>query len=312
MQKKPDLIGFGAVTVDDLLYLSGFPQPDSKQQVFDQKRFGGGLAGTALVAAARLGTHASYFGVFGANELSSFVQDTFQLERVQTDLCLYEEGAQPVHSTILVDQTSGSRTILYANDHFQLPPISTITKAQLEGCRMVFIDSASLPIFDHVVFIARSLHIPILTDIEDNSILEHQSSLDAIDHLILGERMACDLTGEHSPSRILNALETPMRKICAITDGENGCWFKEPNRPVYHMPAFPVHAVDTTGCGDVFHGAYAAAVLHHSNLPNAIVQASAAAALKATKPGGQAGIPDFTTLKQFIDENRHIQPYEID
>ena len=78
------------------------------------------------------------------------------------------------------------------------------------------------------------------------------------------------------------------------------------------MPAFKVSAVDTTGCGDVFHGAYAAAIVRDEINATAVIQASAAAAIKATKPGGRAGIPDLAALQEFIMANPDIVPQKVE
>jgi sulfofructose kinase len=58
--------------------------------------------------------------------------------------------------------------------------------------------------------------------------------------------------------------------------------------------------VDPTGCGDVFHGAYAATLAQGLDLVERIRWASAAAALKATRAGGQAGIPARTAVEEFL------------
>ncbi len=71
---------------------------------------------------------------------------------------------------------------------------------------------------------------------------------------------------------------------------------------VRHQPAFPVEVVDTTGCGDVFHGAYASALAEGLDLPVRVRLAAAAAALKATQPGGQAGIPSRGKVEAFLGE----------
>ena len=312
MHINPDFIGFGAVTVDDFIHLTHFPEQESKVKIEAKYRYGGGLAGNALVAAARLGTNPAYFGVLGDDELSEFVIDAFHKHGVQTHLCLYEQHAEPTHATILVDKTSGSRTVLYQNRYFQLPPISSITSDKFADCSMIFIDSASLPIIDHVLALAHSLEIPVLADIENKSITQHQKSLDAIDHLILNIKTAQEITGEQNPNSILRALETSKRKVGVITAGAEGCWFKVTGNPIFHMPAFPIKAVDTTGCGDVFHGAYAAALLRGSKIFQAVIQASAAAGMKATRPGGRAGIPTLSQLEQFIKSHEEIQPELID
>jgi sugar/nucleoside kinase (ribokinase family) len=70
---------------------------------------------------------------------------------------------------------------------------------------------------------------------------------------------------------------------------------------VAHQPAFPVAVVDTTGCGDVFHGAYAAGLVRGLGVMERVRLAAAAAALKATRPGGQAGAPTLAEVEQFLN-----------
>jgi sugar/nucleoside kinase (ribokinase family) len=67
-----------------------------------------------------------------------------------------------------------------------------------------------------------------------------------------------------------------------------------------HVPAFPVDVVDTTGCGDVFHGAYAAALAAGATVDRCVAIASASAALKATSRGGQAGVPGREAVEEFL------------
>ena len=69
-----------------------------------------------------------------------------------------------------------------------------------------------------------------------------------------------------------------------------------------------VTVVDTTGCGDVFHGAYAAGLAQGLDLADAIRLASAAAALKATQRGGQAGIPTRAAVDSFLEGTSRMTP----
>ena len=82
--------------------------------------------------------------------------------------------------------------------------------------------------------------------------------------------------------------------------GEEGCWYASDREPTicYHQPALRVEVVDTIGCGDVFHGAYAAALVRGQTVPEAVRFASVAASLKATRHGGQAGIPTLAAVEQ--------------
>jgi sugar/nucleoside kinase (ribokinase family) len=70
---------------------------------------------------------------------------------------------------------------------------------------------------------------------------------------------------------------------------------------MYHS-AFAVEAVDTTGCGDIWHGAYAAALARGLALPQRVRFASAAASIKATRRGAQAGAPTLEEVGQFLRE----------
>ena len=86
-----------------------------------------------------------------------------------------------------------------------------------------------------------------------------------------------------------------------ITCGAAGYWVCAGSPPVHH-PAFAVETVDTTGCGDVFHGAYAAGLAQGLNLDACLRLASATAALKASRRGGQETIPKRAEVEQFIAE----------
>ena len=92
------------------------------------------------------------------------------------------------------------------------------------------------------------------------------------------------------------------RAAVVVTCGADGCWYVDgSNRgDVRHFPAFAIDVVDTTGCGDVFHGAYAAALAEGQELYRRVAFASAAAALKGTRYGGQAGCPTRQAVDRFL------------
>jgi len=127
--------------------------------------------------------------------------------------------------------------------------------------------------------------------------------------LIVSEKFACHFTGEEEPSDAALALWKPWRAAVVVTCGDEGCWWVAPSegsissdRPALKFqPAFTVHALDTTGCGDVFHGAYASELLRGRHVAAVVRFASAAAALKATRRGAQAGAPIRSEVEQFME-----------
>ena len=120
-------------------------------------------------------------------------------------------------------------------------------------------------------------------------------SVREVDHLIVGRTFAAEATGEREPARAAAALAAmrPGRALSAVTAGADGCWYvREDGSEPAHQPALCVDAIDTTGCGDVFHGAYAAEVARGQSIEHALRVAAVAAGIKATRPGGRQGIPD--------------------
>ena len=301
--KKFDLIGYGAVSVDDLLYVPNYPIAGSKIEVHHRERFGGGLTGTALVAAARLQTKTAYFGTLGDDELSAFTRNEFLDDQIDISQIINKENARPIHSTIIIDQQNGERTIFYSLENFNLISSDEIPNTLCHQANYLFIDSYVLNNFPTLISMAEESNTVIIADIETERVTQFPNEFAAIHYLILNRDLASMITGKKEPSDILNHLETPNRYCSVITQGDQGCWFKTHYEPAYYLPAFPVKVVDTTGCGDVFHGAFSAALIHGKDHHQAVIWASAAAAIKATQHGGRKGIPDLPTLSRFIEEH---------
>jgi sugar/nucleoside kinase (ribokinase family) len=142
----------------------------------------------------------------------------------------------------------------------------------------------------------------VVADFESDEGPAFADLLTLVDHLILSRDFAAKLTGLAEPAAAAERLWTDQRQAVVITDGAAGCWYlgSGPRRPARHQPAFAVRAVDTTGCGDVFHGAYAAGLVAGMTLEERLRFAAAAAALKATRCGGQGGIPDRAAVEAFL------------
>jgi sulfofructose kinase len=119
------------------------------------------------------------------------------------------------------------------------------------------------------------------------------------DHAAFSEPGLARLTGINDPEAGLKQAQTLTNGHVYVTRGSAGCdWIK--NNTLQHQSGFKVDVVDTTGAGDVFHGALAFS-LAGGDLPEEAVRfASGVAALKCTRPGGRAGIPDCDQTRSFL------------
>lgn len=295
-----DLLALGAVAVDDLLYVDRYPEADEKEPVHEKRREGGGLAGTALVAAARLGAGTAYCGVLGDDELSQFTREELHRDGVDCSPILFDSDARPMHSVIIVVRPTGQRTIYAGRDGWREVPPELIGADLIARCRVLFVDHTVPRSAARAAALARDLGIPVVADIERIDVPGLADVLACVDHLIVGQAAAEQLTGHADPENAARALLEPWRAVAVVTDGARGCWYAARGNAVRHQGAFAVPVVDTTGCGDVFHGAYAACLARRGSLETSILTASAAAALKATRPGGRSGIPDAMTIETFL------------
>lgn len=303
-ERRIDVLGIGVTSVDDLVYVEEYPEPDTKTPILRRDRQGGGLAATALVAAARLGASCAYAGVLGDGELSRYVLDNFRAEGVDTSALVHRASAGPVHSIIVVDVSAQTRTILlnrrdFASPDDHLPPPELIQRA-----RVLLVDHYGVTGTIRAARTAREAGVAVVADLEERPAERFEELLDLVDHLIVSSPFARELTGETDPRAAAEALWSDAREVACVTAGTDGSWTVDRScaGAARHQPAYAVDVVDTTGCGDVFHGAYAAALAWGATVVERMAFASATAALKATRPGGQAGIPDRPSVETFLSE----------
>jgi sulfofructose kinase len=299
-----DVVGLGASAIDELLWVGSFPQADSKIPVLRRARRCGGVGATSLVAAARLGSRTAYAGVLGTGENSQFVIDALGAKGVDTRYVHSYPGAGPVLSVILLDESHKTRTILYDVGGMVGPEDDWLPSDLVANARVLLLDYLRIDLMIRAAGFARDSGTAAVVDLEDASVPRVGELVDLVDHLVVSSSFAAGITGKQSPAEAVGCLAVVPGRSVVVTCGADGAWYMPEDgsgRPV-HQPAFAVNAVDTNGCGDVFHGAYASALARGLPLHERVRFASAVAAVAATNAGGQEGIPDLETVNRFLEE----------
>lgn len=303
MSARFDILGIGCVAVDDLVYIDAFPQADAKMRVKRRERQFGGLTGTALVAAAKLGGQCAFAGLLGDDEFSRMVEANFVAYGIDVSGVIRKEGASPVHSVIIVAEQGHSRNIFFDDSAPTGADPSGPNEQMIRDSKVLFLDYIGVEGGIRAAKIARQAGIPIVADLEDNNEPDFDNLVGLVDHLVLCEEFAERITGKTHPSECAEALMCPGRDTVVITSGARGATFLTFDEPApRRQPAYAVDVVDTTGCGDVFHGAYALALARGHTAEERVRFATAAASLKAKKPGGQLGAPTWAELDRFLSE----------
>lgn len=283
-----DIIGLGYSTVDYLGIVPRMPELDTKMEMVEFSRQGGGVAATAAVAAARLGGRVAFVGSVGDDDLGEFMRTEFAREGVDASRVIRCTGASSQFSFIMVDRDSGKRTIIWTRSDIPRLTPNQLDRDFITSCNVLHLDRHEIAAG---VQAAKWVHkAGGLVSMDAGTCVPEVFELTPlVDVLITSYRFAQDATGCNDPAECARAL-AGSRLITGVTCGDDGSYFTIQDES-FHVPAFRVNVVDTTGAGDVFHGAFAYGLSQGWDARRCAVFASAVAALKCTKLGGRAGIP---------------------
>ncbi len=298
-RQRFDVIGLGSCAVDILGIVPYFPEPDTKNKMTRFIQQGGGPVATALVTLARLGAKVSFVGKLGNNELSHFVLNEFIQEGVDTSIIIKEEKAGPHFAFIVVDKKKGSRTIYWTDHMVRQIKKEELSRNFITSCRILHLDEYGLPAALLSATWAKEEGIKTMLDAETPQKKELLPLIKLIDFLIVPEEFALGFSGTNSAEKATEFFLKQGPQLIVITQGGNGC-LTGTDKKRFFQPAFNVPVVDTTGCGDVFHGGFIYGLL--KDWPIEIISefASAVAAIKCEKLGGRAGCPSFGRVKDFL------------
>ncbi|MCI0697555.1 PfkB family carbohydrate kinase [candidate division KSB1 bacterium] len=299
MQTQFDIASFGICAVDFLGLVSRYPQPGEKIPLEAFSKQGGGLAGTALTTAARLGARTAYIGKLGRDEYSRFLLEEFQEDGVDVSHVIFDDGAQPPISFIHVEKGTGERRIARYWQEFDLWP-EELDRAVIQCSRIVFLEHHFVAAGVAAAKWIKEAGGIVVIDAE-RDVPGFEEILQLADYIIVSQHFAAQQTGSGNPEKSAHLLQEKYGGIVVVTAGENGA-FCRTSEDVFYQPAFQVNVVDTTGAGDVFHGAFMVGLIENWPLPKILEFSAAVAAMKCRGLGGRTMIPSRKEVLEFLRE----------
>ncbi|OED37857.1 hypothetical protein AB833_22155 [Chromatiales bacterium (ex Bugula neritina AB1)] len=295
--------GVGTAVVDYIGVVEHYPGPDTQIELQTFSKQPGGNVATAMVTLARLGADATFLGKFGDDELGRLVQAGLTENGVDLTRSLIEAGGSMGFAFIIVEAGSGRRTILWTGEGKSHLAADEVNREAILASRYLHLDHYSIDAAIAAAQIAREGGVQVVLDAE----AQHpgiDKLLPLVDVLIACADFACDYTGSSNCEEALAKLfDTTAAHTVAITAGEQGSYCKTAAE-THWQPAFPVEVVDTTGCGDVYHGAFIYGLLQEWPVARIAEFASAAAALNCLGLGGQSAIPDLAEVEAFLASSK--------
>ena len=287
----------GITVLDRIWYLTDLPKEGGKFVANDYKEVGGGPAATAAVAAAKLGATVDFIGRVGDDDTGKRLLAELESLGVNTRYSRVYKGARSSQSAVLVD-ASGERIIANYPSPDLPADASWLADIDFSQWDAVLADVRWHDGAKQAFTLARQQGIPAVLD-GDVTPQDIAELVALSDHAAFSAPGLTRLTGTEDIHLSLKKAQTLTNGHVYVTQGSQGCYWLE-NQQLQHQPGFSVDVVDTTGAGDVFHGALALAIAQNNATADAVRFASAVAALKCTRPGGRAGIPDCDQTRSFL------------
>ncbi len=305
---KVDVVGLGLNATDTVLSVPKFPALGGKERVVASSMQAGGQTATALVTCCRLGLKVRYIGKVGDDTGGRLQLASLRREGLDLAYTKVIRGVPNQYGTIIVDQATGERTIFWDRDARLAVQPKELKLAAITSARLLHLDGCDVEAALVAAGWAHRARIPVVADL-DTVYKNVEKLFPQIDYLIASTHFLPAVTGHADPFKVLENMAREYHVgTPGMTLGRDGALVYQAGHFVY-SPGFVVETVDTTGAGDVFHGAFAYALLAGWDITRALDFSNAMAALNCTALGARGGIKSRAEAEHLMATGlRHVNP----
>ena len=306
---RVDVVGVGLNATDTIVRLPRFPEFDSKMELLSHDVRAGGQVASGMVACQRWGLKARYIGKIGEDWAADFQLSELETDGVESHL-FRVAGCQSQRAYILVDEGSGERTILWTRDaRLEIQP-EELRKEWITTASALFVDGHDTAAATQAAMWAQEAGIPVVLDI-DRAYPRVQGLLEVSDYVLSSREFPARLTGHHDLLKALREIRAEFKcKLMGATLGKAGVIAWDGER-FFYSPGFAVKAVDTTGAGDIFHGALVYGLTRGLDIERLLEFSCAAAGLACTAVGSRGHIAPLDEIQHLIGTGeRHPALYD--
>jgi len=300
--KKYLAVGVGLCTLDYICIVDKFPQADQKVDARAFSRQGGGPVATAMCTLGHFGVKVGFIGKVGNDPEAKLIASELSRFNVETQCMVFDSYSRTPRAFIWVDRHTGARTVVLDRTEISDLDPKEFHEDLLRSCRYVLIDGRELKASYHAAKIAREAGAEVVLDV--GSAREGiKELLPLVDHLVVSKPFADKFTDNEEPGQAAMKLLGMGFKTVVITLGSYGSVCATEG-DFFQTDPYDIEVLDTTGAGDVFHGAYIYGLSKGWELTEVVEFASAAAAMKCVRIGGRLGIPAVDEVVQFMEVKR--------
>jgi sulfofructose kinase len=294
-----DVVGMGLNAVDHICIVPRFPKYEEKLRMQEFKRTGGGQVASALVACSRWGLRTKYIGKMGADEMGDFSYRSLQEEGIDLADVKRVEGALNQFAFILVDAQSGERTIIWNRDIRLAIEPEEVCAAGVGSGRFLLLDGHDGQAAARAARQARQAGARVVIDAETVK-PGTREMVEASDYVVCSKDFPCAYTGRRELEEALEQIRMAGPGCVVSTLGKEGAVCLSGSSLIASR-GFRVKCVDSTGAGDIFHGAFIYGLIQGWDLERVLDFSNAAAALNCTRIGAREGIKPIEEILRLIE-----------
>ncbi|MHB8277056.1 MAG: carbohydrate kinase family protein, partial [Candidatus Humimicrobiaceae bacterium] len=299
--KNFDAVGFGITTLDYICIVDKLASYQKNSEIKDVKFFGGGCVSTALVALNRLGGSSSLVTLLGDDWVGKEVLKGLKEEKIDCSGVEFRNDQLTTFSFIQVSGIQGKRAISYYPGSGEKLKFNEKAQEIIKKSKMLLLDGLLLYEDLEAAKFARKNNVKVMLDC---NILNNgtRQLLPYIDYLITSESFLYDYSKIGDVTNALKKLNDDYKpEVLVTTLGRKGS-VALINDEIKQVKIFDVRVKDTTGCGDVYHGAFLLGLLRKWDLIDIMTFATAVSSIKSMYYGGRQGIPDFEKTIGFLKD----------
>ena len=294
-----EIAGLGFGSIDYLCIVPHIPM-DEKVGAIERLVQGGGAAPTAIVAASRLGARTAFIGAVGDDQEGKEIIRGLNREKVDTGYIQVKAGKESPVAYCWVEQKSGKRSIVWSKGTAMPLDAAAVDLDFISSLKLLHLDGHNTEAAIRAAKTAKANGV--IVSLDAGTILPGIDVLVGLsDICIASEFFARKYTGEENIEKAVKKLFMTGKRIAAVTMGDKGV-VALTRDGLIKKDAFKVPVVDTTGAGDVFHGAFAYAYIQGWSVDKCFDFASATAAIKCTRLGGRTAIPTRKEVIKFLNQ----------
>ncbi|MBN1292559.1 MAG: hypothetical protein JXB48_12030 [Candidatus Latescibacteria bacterium] len=299
------IAAIGISVLDTIMVMDGFKSAEGSYHCEKLIIEGGGMAATALCTASKLGSQTRLFSRIGNDVFGKRLLEELRDFGVDISGTITLKNRNTTASVVFVDLNTGEKQFYSEWDKSAYIDSCSLNVNLLEGVKIMLVDGHwTEGAYEGLVW-ARAQEIPVVADFKRkyNGI---EKLFPFIDYFIIPMFFAEEITGEKKTDRMLHKLTELQPGIPVITCGVQGGAYIVEN-DIKRYKAFPIKAVDSTGAGDAFHGAFCHFISHGVELSRCLELSSAVGALNCRAHGGRSALPSREELKVFL-KNHNVDP----